>query len=757
MLRPGLLLLAGGFAAQHSTALLRSDALNLLLVASICGLLSRRARLPASFVLGFVLLQLAGTAQLEAQLAPRYAGDSMLTRVRILDVPHRVGDAIVMTIAPLADPRLPRRSRVSWYESPVLPRLGEVWELELRLRRPRGSVNPGGFDYESWLFREKIHATGYVVPGPRNRLLWAGGGGALDRFRARFVERARMAAGAPEHAAVLAAIGVGARHEVSRAQWDRFAATGTSHLMAISGLHVGLAAVAGFLAAFMLAAVRPFSGNHYVMALGFGVAVACTYAIISGLGVPARRAVMMLGIATLTVVRRRQALPAANVVLAAATIYVADPVASMTPGFSLSFAAVLVLLWLARHRTAARFRALRPAGQLVVMQVFLTFGLAPLTALLFRRVAALAMPVNLLAVPVFSLVTVPLTLLAVAIGDLWEAGALAVLRVAAGSVVAVDALLVAVARQAWAHVTIAAVNGVGWLFLLLPMLWVLLPRSWPGRKAAVVGLLALLAWRPAPPPAGCVDAWVLDVGQGLAVAVQTPAALLLYDTGLAWRSGGTAAERVILPFLAARGLRGIDYLVVSHADLDHRGGAGFLREQLPLGEVLAGEPIPGLAARGCRRGMRWRSGAVRFEILHPPAPGSRAGNDASCVLRVSVGRYGLLLTGDIEAQTEVELLQSTMPLEAEVVVVPHHGSLTSSSPPFVDSVAPAVAVVSAGYGNRWGLPRPRVRARWESAGARWLNTAVDGAVHVRLCAGRGLVEIGTERLRRRRFWHAAPS
>ncbi len=749
-------MLAGGLAAQHSTPLLRSDVLNLLLVASICALSWRRARLPGCFVLGFVLFQLAGAGLVDARLERRYAGDSMLVVARVADFPRQAGSNLVMNLAPLDDERIPARVRVSWFEPPVVPRLGEVWEFELRLRRPRGSLNPGGFDYESWLFREKFLATGYVVASHRNRLLWGGSASALDRFRARFVERARAAAGSAEHAAVLAAIGVGARHEVSRDQWDRFAVTGTSHLMAISGLHVGLAAVAGFLAAFVLAAPLRVTSNHYLVAVGIGLAAACAYAAVAGFGVPARRAVLMLAIAGLGTVARRQVAPGVVLALTAATVFAADPIASMTPGFHLSFGAVAVLLWLARRRSLLRSRLPRAAWQLVVMQVFLLFGLAPATALIFQRIAILATPVNLVAVPVFSFVTVPLTLVAVAVGDAWESGAIAVLRIAAASVAAVDRLLVAAADLPWGHVPIASIGGAGWLLLALPLAWVLLPRSWPGRNAAVVGLLALLAWKPPPPPPACFDTWILDVGQGLAAAVQTPAGMFLYDTGLAWRGGGTAAERVILPFLAARGVREIEVLVVSHADLDHRGGAVRLHEELPIGHTLAGEPVPGIAARACRAGMRWWSGAVRFDVLHPSASADLEGNDASCVLRVAVGRFGLLLTGDIEARTERRLLEEYPTLGAEVALVPHHGSLTSSSTAFVERVAPVVAVVSAGHANRWGLPQPRVVARWEAAGARVLNTAMDGAVYLRVCAAGGVVELGTERQRRRRFWHAAP-
>ena len=756
MLKPSLLFIAGGLAAQHTTPLLRSDLLSLLLVASICAVGVPRLRLLACCIVGFVLFQLAGARIIDDRLAPRYAGDSMLAVLRIADFPQQTGDRLVLTVTPLDDTRIPERVRVSWFEAPVVPRIGEVWELELRPRRPRGSFNPGAFDYESWLFRERIHATGYVVPGHRNRLLWAGTESSIDRFRGAFVARAQEAARTPEQAAVLSAIGVGARHTMTRAQWDRFAVTGTSHLMAISGLHVGLAALAGSLCFFSLAAVWPSRGNHYVGAIWFGVAVAAGYALVSGFGVPARRAVLMLVLTALAVAGRRQVLPATVVGVTAAIVFAIDPVSSLSPGFNLSFAAVIVLLWLARRRPGGRLRFIGPAIRLVGMQIFLMFGLAPLTALLFGRFAVLATPANLLAVPMFSFLTVPLTLAAVAIGSAWETGSGALLGLAATTVGVVDGFLYSASVLPFAHAWIAKPEGIGWLFLVLPAAWVVLPRAWPGRPVAIIGLMALLAWKPAPPPAACFDAWVLDAGQGLAVAIQTQNGMSLYDTGVSWRDGSSVAERVILPFLRARGTDRVTHLVVSHADLDHSGGVGVLLGHVDVRHIIAGEPLPGIDTRACRRGLSWQSGQVRFDIVYPGAEATLDGNDASCVLRVSVGRHALLLTGDIEARAERSLLQSGASLAADVAVVPHHGSLTSSSSAFIAAVSPELAIVSAAFRNRWQFPRPQVVARWESAAARVMNTATSGAVHTRLCAGAGLVAIDAERERRRRFWHAEP-
>jgi competence protein ComEC len=263
-----------------------------------------------------------------------------------------------------------------------------------------------------------------------------------------------------------------------------------------------------------------------------------------------------------------------------------------------------------------------------------------------------------------------------------------------------------------------------------------------------------VTWKPAPPPEGCFDAWVLDVGQGLAVAVQTDSGLLLYDTGMAWRGGGNAAEQVVLPFLRSRRIDRIDRLVVSHADLDHSGGAPAILDGLSVGAMIVGESLGLPREQQCIAGQQWASGRIRFEMLHPGGHETRDGNASSCVLRVSAGPHSLLLTGDIEAPSERDLLQARVPLAADIVIVPHHGSLTSSTVPFVDSVYPDIAVVSSGYANRWSFPKERVVERWEAVGAEVLNTATAGALYFRVCADEGVIRTLRERDRRRRFWHA---
>lgn len=697
---------------------------------------------------------LAGDRIVGERLDALYAGDSMLVRVRIAEFPRIRDESVSLLVEPVDDHRVPPRVRISWFSPPIVPLLGEVWELELRLVRPRGSANPGVFDYETWLFRERVHATGYIVPSKRNRLLWSGTASSADNLRSRFIAIARAASESDQAAAVLAAIATGERHLVTRAQWDAFAATGTTHLMAISGLHIGLAALFAFSIAYALAV--PVPGNRLVVALVAGVVAAAVYAWISGSGVPARRAVLMLALTAATVARRRQVDIGVVVAVAALVVFVTDPIATLAPGFHLSFAAVILLLWLSRRRDVDCMgrSPIRGMRRLFVLQVFLLFGLLPLSALIFQRFSLVATPVNVVAVPVFSFVTAPLTLAGLALFELTEAGAMLFLEFAAHSVDGLEGLVQRAMHLPLAHFNLPRLTGGACLLLLVPLAWAVLPVGWPARRIAVLGVVAIVTWRPSPPPAECFDAWVLDVGQGLAVVVETHHDTMLYDTGMAWRSGESVAGQTIVPFLRSRGIRRIDRLVASHADLDHSGGVGEMLTAFDVGHLIVGEPLDGLAAWHCGAGQTWWSGAIRFEILHPSPADERNGNDASCVVRVSAGPHALLLTGDIEAAAERQLIQRRAMLGADVVVVPHHGSLTSSSVPFVASVHADVAVVSAAYGNRWGFPKDIVVERWQSQGAEVLNTADHGAVYVRACATGGVVEMRLEREERRRFWHA---
>jgi len=754
IVRGCLLLLAGGFAAQHSRVPASSNFCAAIMVAAVLLLVIPRIRWVAFFLLGFAAFLQSGIGVIEARLDPRFAGDSILTQVRIVDFPNTTGVTLVMLVEPQGDKRMPGRSRVTWLDPPQTPKIGDVWQLELRLRRPRGSSNPGGFSSENWMFRERLHASGYVVAGKRNVLIAENSLSAISAYRRNFVARAvaESAAAAP----VLAAVGVGTRHLLSREQWDNYAKTGTSHLMAISGLHIGLAAAAAFAGLVIAFGVARVRGNHLDYAVIGSVAAAGVYAVVAGFAVPSQRATLMLVLAAVAVLGRRRAIAHRILAMVAVVVFVTDPISLMAPGFALSFGAVASLLWFGQqYSRPTPGRLLR---QLASMQVLLLLGLMPLTVMLFQRVAFAAPFSNFFAVPVFSLITVPFTLTSMLVDPIWPAASAALLRIAAISVVGIDAAIEFIASLEFADTPIAGVGNFPsqfWLTILLPALWLILPRGWPGRWLALIGVVAILTHKPSAPPEGCFDTHVLDVGQGLSVVVESSQHTLVFDTGASYRGGGSAAESQLIPFLRYRRIERLDWLVVSHADDDHAGGVKALLAKFAVDQILTGEPLrlDGQGTSDCVAGRSWQVDGVDFEILHPALLSDHDGNDASCVLLLSAGDHRLLLTGDIESAGERDFL-SQWPYDAvSVVLIPHHGSLTSSSPSFVNRLRPNIAIASTGYNNRWGFPKDRVRQRWEGVGARVLDTGMSGAVSLRMCKDGGIQSIRLERQQRRRFWH----
>lgn len=714
-------------------------------------------------LLGFAVCWGAAADVIADRLDPALERVDLERVFRVADFVDSRSETVRLLVTPLDDPGLPRRIRLSWYDAADVPRFGECWRLNVRLRRPRGMANPGSFDYERWLFRSGIGASGYVRRGVR----------AVDCPPAEFLDRARAALSGrlierlpdDDAAAILSAITVGARQRITREQWQRYAVTGTSHLMAISGMHIGLAAGSAWLLARLLLLGCGPRGSHRDRALLAALLAALSYATLSGFAIPARRAAMMVAIATGAAVARR---PAAAGHLLGVTCFCAvllDPISVFAPGFQLSFAAVAILMWLSRRRGAVpepdgRSTALRPRlvarlRRLVGLQFGLLFGLFALTLATFGRLAWLAPLVNLLVLPVFNLVTVPAALLGTALdGPVARLGD-GLLHAAWLSVHWMLDIIRLASDLPGAGVDLAAPGGLSLLAAWCGAAWIALPVGWPGRRIAILALIAALYAAPVRPPPGCADLHVLDVGQGTAVVVRTQRHAIVFDTGPAFRSGSDTGALVVSPFLRSLGVQRADLLIISHADNDHAGGVASVLRAVEIGALLTGEPLvaAGTPQYPCAGGQLWEWDGVRFRILQPPAERRREGNNASCVLEIEAGGVRALLTGDIEAVTERELVRQRLLSPSELVVIPHHGSSTSSHRRFVDVLSPRVAVATAGFDNRWGMPKPDVSERWRGVGARLIETASSGAVAFRMCARSGLEMRAEHRSRSRRIWH----
>ncbi len=691
-------------------------------------------------------------------------------RVAELPQPFEAGVRFSFEVEPGVE-AVPARVQLSWYAPrggggvPPAVSAGERWRLTVRLKRPHGLVNPHGFDYEAWLLERGVRATGYVsgdaVLLDAAPATWAQ---SLHRLRGRVRDRFLAALGDRPYAGILVALAVGDQRAIPAAQWTVFRRTGVAHLVAISGLHVSLVGlVAGALAAWAwrrtpaLALRLPVRKAAAAAALG----AAAAYAALAGLGIPVQRALIMLAVVVGALWLGRESSPGRVLAPALIAVLVVDPWAVLSAGFWLSFGAVGVIAFVLGGRVAP-VRGWRVA---VRIQLAITVATMPALLALFQAFSLVSPLANAIAIPLVSFAIAPLVLLAV--------------------VLPFDALLLL------AHAVAGAMmRWLEWLSGLAPALWqqaapppwltlpacvaaavLLLPRGTPGKPAAAVVLAAMLLWQPPRPPPGAFRATVLDVGQGLAVHVQTAAHDLLYDAGPPYGTAADAGSRVVLPYLAATGVKRVHTLVLSHDDSDHVGGAGSVIAGLPVERILAGAPDEGRESavparprdlRGhapCQAGERWRHDGVMFEILHPPpgpelaAASRRRGNDQSCVLRVS-GRGGsLLLAGDVEAAAEAAMLSrlGRDALASSVIVSAHHGSRSSSSPAFVDAVLPEAVIHSSGYRNPFGHPHAGVWARWSEAGARNWRTDSQGAIRVEVAATG--VEIASQRALRPRYWH----
>ncbi len=675
------------------------------------------------------------------------------------------------------------------------PRAGERWRLTVRLRQPHGGRNPHGFDYELWLWEQGLQATGYVrldAPGPqRLATTWRH---PVERARQAVRDAVLARVADRRMAGIIAALLVGDQAAIDRADWDVFRATGVAHLMSISGLHVTLfawvmAAVVGWLwrrsdlvgSSLCLRWPAPSAG------LAGGLVLATAYAVFSGWGVPAQRTVWMLGTVTLLRLSGRR-WPWPQVwLLACAVVVVIDPWALLQAGFWLSFVAVGVLFASAQAadpaeldtRTSpasgpeqgARLSRIRLGARLRAAareQGVITLALSPLSLLLFGQVSLVGLLANALAIPCITWLVTPLVMAGVALPVLWD--------VAAAVLQALAAVLGVMAAWPGAAVFlpvpptalgVAAVAGGLLLVLRLPPAW---------RLLGLPLMLPALLWLPPRPAPGQFELLAADIGQGNAVIVRTAGHTLVYDAGPRLGRESDAGHRVLVPLLRALDER-VDLLMLSHRDADHTGGAAAVLAQQPAAQLSSsledGHPL--LAERPgtrCIAGQRWQWDGVSFEVLHPQPGDYGAGlrpNGLSCVLRIatsapapvpvpspaSAGGPGdapvvALLTGDIEAAQEARLVRDGADLRADLLLVPHHGSRTSSTPAFIDAVQPRLALVQAGYRNRFSHPAPQVAQRYAERGIVLIESPRCGAARWQSAQP---AHVTCQRELDRRYWH----
>lgn len=757
--------------------------------------------LAAGVAVGFAWAALFAMHYLQEELPARWEGRDVTVIGTIDSLPNHIEQGVrfnfkVEQVMPVEGelPVLPSTLALAWYSAFRAQELqavgdvqpGERWQLTVRLKRPHGSANPHGFDYEVWLLEQNLRATGYVRPddkaAAKNQRLTpfvVSPGNIVERSRGWLRERIYAALPDKKYAGVLVALVIGDQRAVSQSDWKVFNRTGIGHLVSISGLHVTM--VAGLFASLVLALWRRsfFTGAQLPLlvpapkaAVLAGVLMALVYVLLAGFGVPAQRTLYMLSVVALAYWLNRLTSMTHVLSLALGVVVLLDPWAVLAPGFWLSFGAVALILYASSGRIemegewprSARWqRQLKSAAH---TQMVITFGLVPLTMLLFGQISLVSPVANAIAIPLISLIVTPLALL----GSLLPAP-LSGWLLGLGHFLVETLAGVLEWMSAWPGAVWRAPLPAWWAFALAlaGTVWLLAPRGWPSRWLGVAGWLPLLLNVPTHPPAGQMWVTAFDVGQGMALLVETRHHRLLYDSGPFYSPESDGGNRVLTPYLKARGIGAIDAMVVTHTDNDHSGGALSVMQEIEVGWVSSSlwldHPIVAAAPRHsrCKAGQQWDWDGVHFEMLHPGADSYENArwkpNARSCTLKITLANQGgegatplsILLPGDIEAAQEAQLLNADQDkLRATVLLAPHHGSGTSSTQAFLETVQPQLALFQVGYRNRYGHPKAQVYERYGNLGITRLRSDDSGAISLQF--GKALM-YSTYRTEHARYWH----
>lgn len=651
-----------------------------------------------------------------------------------------------------ADFQIPSKLRLTWYQPDRPIKAGQTWTFTVKLKRPHGTFNPGGFDYERWLFMEGIGATGYIRGNPEPELRKEPPPTDVSGLRQRLLDRLSGQLSNPASLALVRALSLGDGSLITQAQWEVFRSTGTTHLIVISGSHIGLiAGLVYFLTLKGWAWTGLFRWPPPRVAASISLAAAIFYAFLAGFAIPTQRAVIMLAVVMIALIRQRQTHPFNTLAAALFAVLLADPLAVLSSGFWLSFLAVVLIVIAIAGR-------LQKPGVIVgalKLHAATSIGLSPLLLFYFQQVSLIAPLANLVAVPIISLIVLPFSLLGLAVLSISSTAAQLFLLPADYALQGLSWLLGKISAIPLATLHHPAPPPWGLIFAAPGILLVLSPRGTSGRWLGAVMLLPLVYSDVDRPRPGELRMTLLDVGQGLAATVQTANHWLVYDTGTQFSKESDMGRSVVLPFLFTKGVDRIDTMIVSHGDSDHVGGAASVLQSLQVTRLITSAPdkLTGYDPSTCHAGQSWQWDEVTFTMLSPSDLSTQSENNNSCVLKIQSAHGAVLLTGDIEAPAENWLVeQYPKKLHADILVAPHHGSKTSSTEKFLDAVSPEFILIPAGYRNQFGHPHPSVLERYEDIGAKWLTSADSGAILVNLADHR--IRVEAYRQKDKKYWRA---
>jgi len=757
---------------------------------------------------GLFIASFVGQKALDERLDDSFIGKNIIVNGVIANIPVSSGNAQrfefkvddyrlpdnMNETARRVKVKFPKKIRLSWYHGNEV-NADETWQFEVRLKPPHGFMNPGGFDYEAWLFQHGIDATGYVRKSGSNQRLQYASKWSVNRMRQSLGLRIdQLAQKTPvlSTLALVKALAIGDKSSLSKQQWQVLTNTGTSHLMAISGLHIGLAAL------FANIVIRRFIPVSFLktmpaqhIALIAGVVMATLYALVAGLSIPTQRALIMLVTLSALLLLRRNHRPLDALGFALVVILLFDPLSVLSVGFWFSFSAVAVIFISVagsekyNEETLLWVKVKTILKHWLRLQLIISLFLLPLSLFMFQQVSLVSPLANLLLIPYVSFLVVPVVLLAILFSFVTTVVSDVLFEVAAVLLEMVWPLLSSLSSQDFA---LWQYDGLGTLGLLLASFSLLLfyfakklplkkeslQYYWLLRFLAVIIFLAcflpLLVKTEIELEQGEIQLTVLDVGQGSAAVIQTKNHTLVFDAGAKFSDKLDTGSNIIIPFLRAKKLQTIDVLVISHGDADHIGGAQSLLDEYPTVKLI-GQDIAALKSENmqlCFSGIEWQWDGVNFKFLSPQMGRSQkrvsnkdSRNNHSCVLRVSSTFGSILLAGDIENKIEKQLLKKDhAQLASDVLIVPHHGSNTSSTMAFIAAVEPKISIISVGYKNRYHLPNTKVLARYArystSSDHRLLHTLLQtqssGAISLVL-KGDEIIKFQQFRKQSLKYWH----
>lgn len=623
----------------------------------------------------------------------------------------------------------PNKIRLYWHGKIPQLQIGDTWQLNAKLKRPHGAFNPGGFDEETFLFSQRIRAVGTVIDSQNNYRLSKNNFLFINHFRELLAQKIVNTLNGNPMTGFITALIIGIRTNITEQQWQVLRNTGTNHLMAIAGLHIG------FVAAIIYWLINQLWRAHTKLLLilpapqvaaTVALFAATSYAALAGFSLPTQRALIMLSIFLLSQFSKRF-LPAWQaLLLALIIILIFDPLAPLSASFWLSFVAVAII----SYATYGRLQSILKWRKLLYLQWILTLGLLPLTLIFFQQISLLGIVANIIAIPWIGFLVMPLCISSIVFFMLEPRFSAVLIKFSAITMQGLWWILEKLADINFLQWHTALNNNLLLICISIAIILLLAPRGIPARWLSIIWFSPLFLWHPTAPQFAQIKINILDVGQGLAAVIQTSKHVLLYDTGAKF-GDFNYADTVIIPFLRLQGIKKIDVLVISHSDNDHSGGAQALLKTFPVKQIITSVPamFPFSFTKPCVRGQQWQWDGINFNFLFPPVDQTYLDNDSSCVLRISLGKNNILFPGDIEKTSEDYLLQQEINLlPANVLIAPHHGSKTSSTLAFVQAVYPSMVIFPVGYLNHYHFPNAEIITRYQDLGAQCYRTDLAGAI-----------------------------